>query len=388
MGLQLDIFFNTAICISLIAVIGYIISRILGRVDIVDSIWGLGFLVIAVVNSVSFDSLNTLSTIVLVLVAVWSVRLSTYLTYRNLQKEEDKRYVSMLNNWKGPRELNIILRIFLLQSVLIGIISYPISFVVRANPSFVTPWMFLGVCLFAIGFFFEVSADWELFNFKKSNRQSSVCRSGVWGLTRHPNYFGEILMIWSYFFFALSLPGGIFSIVSPILLSFLIVKVSGVAMKEDIMEEKGEEYKKYVNEVPTLFPMTKSSLFIFIKVTIAVVLLDMFWLGFLMNDFYLEQTQKVARLNESGFDTLYWAAAFVYFFIPIGVSFFAIKNSESRAYSTFKGAIFGLALYGVYDFTNLALVKNWPLEMSLVDLLWGSVICSTAAFVGHPSKKK
>ena len=382
MGLQLDIFFNTILCVLGLAAAGFVLSRVIKRVDIVDSIWGLGFLLIALINSPTFSELNLTAVILLVIVGVWSIRLSGYLTFRNLQKPEDKRYVKMIERWGKPKALHIFFKVFLLQSFLIGIISYPISLVVRTNPSFLTPWTFLGVSLFIIGFIFEVSGDWELYRFKKNNSKG-VCSTGVWSLTRHPNYFGEILMSWSYFFIALSLPQGLYSVFSPVILTFLIVKVSGVSMLESIMEEKGEEFKKYAAKVPTLIPLTKHRTIVLFKITITTLFLDFLWLGVFLKSFYVEQAAAVARLTGSGFDTIFWAAGFVYVLIPLGVGFFAVSNSSSRAYAFFKGALFGFVLYGVYDFTNIALIKNWPLEMSLVDLLWGPILCGLSAMVGY-----
>lgn len=386
MGFILDIFFNTTLTIFFIAIVGFIISRLLKRNDIVDSIWGIGFLIVTIVNIPSFTEMNFISKLVLALIAVWSIRLSTYLTFRNLRKEEDKRYVKMIKSWGGNATVQAFFKIFILQSVLIGIISIPMSLIMVVNPDYVSPWSFLGLTLFIIGFLFEVCADWELFNFKKTSTANDVLSSGVWGLSRHPNYLGEILMIWSFFFFALALPYGIYSIISPILLSFLIIKVSGVSMLEASMKDKGEKYKEYIQNVPVLFPISKHSALVFFKVLITTTLLDFFWLGFLFNEFYVTQTKNVARLTATGFDTLYWAAAFVYFFIPIGIVFFAIKGASSRVQAGFRGAIFGLVTYGIYDFTNLALIKNWPYEMSLIDLCWGPILCGVSGFIGYTNQ--
>lgn len=360
----------------------------MGRNDIVDSIWGIGFLIVTVVNIPSFSEMNFLSLLVVSLIALWSIRLSGYLTIRNLQKSEDRRYVELMKKWGGNEKVTSFVRIFLLQSVLIGFISLPMSLIVTVNPDFTTPWTFLALSLFIMGFLFEVFADWELYSFKKTAGPSDVLSTGVWGLTRHPNYFGEILMSWSYFFFALALPYGPYTIVAPIFFTFLIIKVSGVSMLEDIMSEKGGKYKDYVKNVPTLIPVSKHSLIIFIKVVFTTTVLDFIWLGSLFNKFYVTQTENVARIAESGgFDVVYWAAAFVYFFIPIGICFFAIKDATSRASAGFRGAMFGFFTYGIYDFTNLALLKNWPMEMSLIDLCWGPILCGVSAIVGFSKKK-
>ena len=112
----------------------------------------------------------------------------------------------------------------------------------------------------------------------------------------------------------------------------------------------------------------------------------MIWLGNLFNQFYVTQAKSVARIVELngnlGFDTLYWAAGLVYFFIPLGISYFACEGAKSRSMAFFRGALLGLVMYTIYEFTNLALIKNWPLEMALIDILWGPILCGLSAMIG------
>ena len=120
-----------------------------------------------------------------------------------------------------------------------------------------------------------------------------------------------------------------------------------------------------------------------ISVLLALPVLDFFWLNLAMNRFYLEQTAPVARLKDGSWDVLLWAAAFVYLFLALGVQYFCIKPGRAISESFFRGALFGLCTYALYEFTNLAMVKSWSLEMAFVDLGWGVVLCGVGATIGQ-----
>ena len=151
-------------------------------------------------------------------------------------------------------------------------------------------------------------------------------------------------------------------------------------MLEKVLKKKGEAFDLYVKTTPSFLPFKGLS---FLKAVISVLVLDMIWLGYAFNSFYVNQAKNVARIinvdGKLGFDTLYWAAGFVYFFIPLGIAYFACFLSKTRSMAFFQGALLGLIMYTVYEFTNLALVKNWPLEMALLDILWGPILCGLSA---------
>ena len=369
-------------------ILGFLSSRVLKRNDIADTFWGLGFLAVTLL---SFEKFHLRGAILTSLVALWSLRLSFYLFFRNVGKPEDIRYVHMKKGWKNE-PVDAFLRVFVLQGLLLVAVSLTLPMAVR-NYQAIGPLDFLGLSLFIIGFVFELTADIQLAQFKKNpENKGKVLSTGVWALTRHPNYFGESLIWWGVFFFSISSIENSWTIISPILMTFLLIKVSGVSMLEKVLKKKGQAFEDYVKTTPSFLPFKMSGLVSFFKVVISVLILDMIWLGNLFNQFYVTQAKKVARIIETNgnlsFDTLYWAAGFVYIFIPLGISYFACSGSKTRSMAFFKGALFGLFMYTIYEFTNLALIKNWPLEMALLDILWGPILCGLSAMVGFKKETR
>lgn len=379
---DLIIFKTLKICLG-ISIFGYILSKIINKNDIADTIWGLGFLFISLFHINSFANLTVKSKLILVLLSLWSLRLSIYLFIRSYKKPEDIRYINMRKSWGKNDNIHSFIKVFLLQSILMGIISYPLSIIFVNNTREILSTDFLALSLFIIGFLFETIADIQLMQFKsKSENEGKILDKGLWSYTRHPNYFGEVLIWWSFYLFSIGADGGLISIVSPLLLTFLIIRISGIGMMEPLLANKGIEHHRYKLNTPIFFPVTLKNIVYFFKISAVIVLLDYLWLGLIMKEFYIEQARKIARLTEGNFDTILWAAVGVYIFIPFAILFFALnKHTDTRASATFKGACLGFSVYAVYELTNIALIKNWPLEMGLIDILWGPILCGLTAFV-------
>lgn len=158
-------------------------------------------------------------------------------------------------------------------------------------------------------------------------------------------------------------------------------------MLEKFLKDRGSDFSKYKNTVPSFVPLQKQDWIRFLVVCLATLVLDLSWLGGLMRNFYSTHSASVARLSEAGgFDAILWAAALVYFAIPLGVSFFAIIPGNP-ARSLFRGMILGLVIYVTYDLTNIALLKSWPLELAIVDVIWGPILCGLAAVAGSAVKE-
>ncbi|MEZ5448928.1 MAG: DUF1295 domain-containing protein [Thiolinea sp.] len=167
------------------------------NVNIVDSLWSLFFLIAALVYWQRSPASGATSLLLLLLVTLWSLRLSLYLWLRNHGKPEDRRYHAMRE--RNPRfATQSVVTVFGLQAVLAWIISLPLAAALYAPASF--GWLHvLALILFTIGFLFEASADWQLARFKRdpANR-GKVLDRGVWRYSRHPNYFGEACIWWSF----------------------------------------------------------------------------------------------------------------------------------------------------------------------------------------------
>jgi steroid 5-alpha reductase family enzyme len=146
--------------------------------------------------------------------------------------------------------------IFFLQGVLIWVISAPIFLAQTTTGPPLWAWTDIaGVFFWGVGFFFEAVGDWQLARFKAdpANR-AGVMRSGLWAYTRHPNYFGDATVWWGFFFLALAAPGGIWTIIGPLLMTILLLKVSGVALLEQTIAERRPEYRRYMESTNAFIP--------------------------------------------------------------------------------------------------------------------------------------
>jgi steroid 5-alpha reductase family enzyme len=229
MNLVYSVLFSNVFHLMLLSVggfviVGYGISRLLRRNDIADGLWGTGFIVIALVEGgTNFFALSILSKLVVGLTILWGLRLSVYLWVRLLGKAEDKRYANWRKQWGNKEPIRSFLQIFLLQGLLMGLISTPIVWVLSAGETAIGPSAVFGSCVFLLGFAIETAADGQLSEFKRDRRNNGkLMTQGLWGIVRHPNYLGEILVWWGMFFIALNVPGGGVTVISPVLNHFLI----------------------------------------------------------------------------------------------------------------------------------------------------------------------
>jgi uncharacterized membrane protein len=117
--------------------------------------------------------------------------------------------------------------------------------------------------------------------------------------------------------------------------------------------------------------------------TVAFLILDFFWLGLLMSDFYKTQLGTLARRNGETLAPIWWAAGLVYVLIPIGIAMFVIPRAGSSPSVAAWGALFGVIVYGVYDLTNYSTLAGWSFSLVIVDILWGAIISALAATAGH-----
>ncbi len=369
---------------------GFILSRILKRNDIADGMWGLGFIAVAL-SEVAFASGPTLlrTKVVTAMVLIWGLRLSLYLWTRLFGKSEDARYANWRSRWGASEPWRAFLQVFLLQGILLGLISMPIGIIAQAPAVSLSGWCFLGLSLFIGGLVIEVVADAQMVQFKREpTNLGRPLTSGFWGHCRHPNYLGEILIWWGIFLMGVDLPGGMIGIISPLILTFLLTRVSGVPMLDKLLKKRGQPFEEYVRTVPALIPVRWNVVLRFFALVLSLVVLDAIWLGGIMKPFYLDQTAQVARIRDGGWDVVGWAAVQVYLFLALGLFLFSLQGAANRLEAGFRGALLGLVIYGVYETTNIALVRDWPLEMALVDIAWGAVLCGTTAYVVGPSRDR
>jgi steroid 5-alpha reductase family enzyme len=233
----------------------WLVSLSIKNSSIVDIFWGTGFVI---VNWIYFvltpEGFLMRKLLIGVLVTIWGLRLSIYILYRNWGKPEDFRYQKWRREAGNKWWWQSFFRVFFLQGILLWIISIPLLTVQRGVlPASLTIFDFLGVAIWLVGFYFESMGDFQLTKFKfNPENKGRVMDSGVWYYTRHPNYFGDASQWWGYYIIA-AFSGGWWTILSPILMTLLLLRVSGVALLEKTMETR-PGYKEYINRTSAFIP--------------------------------------------------------------------------------------------------------------------------------------
>jgi steroid 5-alpha reductase family enzyme len=239
--------------IGLFALLGWGLSLLRNNVTHVDSMWSLFFALAAYTGAALMGIVSPRAILVLGLVTIWALRLFVYLTKRNWGPHEDSRYVQIRNNNQPNFWLKSIYIVFGLQAVLAWIISASLYGAIAAN----TPLNVLdyaALALFIFGFIWEALADMQLSRFKaNANNKGRVLNTGLWGYCRHPNYFGECCVWWAFYLFALA-GGAWWAIVSPILMTLLLLKVSGVSLLEKTIVERRPAYADYIKNTNAFIP--------------------------------------------------------------------------------------------------------------------------------------
>lgn len=224
--------------------------------SIVDPFWGLGFVVVAWATWWQAEQPLGMPLVLVVVASLWGVRLALFLLWRNHGKGEDFRYRAMRDYHGGRFAWVSLFTVFGLQAFILWFVSFPLQWGIAARqPTFVSPWLaYVGVGLWAVGFFFESVGDWQLAQFKRSpDQRGKVLDTGLWRYTRHPNYFGDCCVWWGFFLMAAD-GGGWFTIASPLAMTFLLLKVSGVALLEKSIGERRPEYAAYIQRTNAFFP--------------------------------------------------------------------------------------------------------------------------------------
>jgi len=225
-------------------------------VSIVDVFWGLGFVLIAYVSCRLGAGYGGRKLVVTSLVTVWGVRLAVYLLWRNSRQPEDYRYRAMRNRFGASFWWVSLFVVFGLQGVLMWVVSLPLQIAQSSPvPAHLTGLDVLAVLLWGIGFGFEAVGDWQLARFKSDPaNQGKVMNHGLWAYTRHPNYFGDAVVWWAYFVIALATPGAGWTAISPLLMTFFLMRVSGVALLERKLVKTRPEYADYTRQTNAFFP--------------------------------------------------------------------------------------------------------------------------------------
>lgn len=240
----------------------WLVSLRIDDVSLVDSFWGLAFVLSAWIyrflGSEPGADGSWVRWLHLGLVTLWGLRLAVHIALRHAAHgEEDRRYRKMREDVGHERfRRRSLVTVFLLQGGLVALIAPPLLFAQAApRPDQLTWTDGVGLALFALGFFFEAVGDWQLRRFRGDpSNAGRVLDSGLWRYTRHPNYFGEATLWLGFGFWALASPGGAWSLLSVALMIFFLLKVSGVTLLEKDISDRRPAYREYVESTPAFFP--------------------------------------------------------------------------------------------------------------------------------------
>jgi steroid 5-alpha reductase family enzyme len=249
-----NLFITAGFVILVLMIVLWLSSLALKNASIIDIFWGIGFIIVTWLALAFGQGYLPRKQLVTTLATIWGLRLAIHIGIRNWGKPEDFRYAK----WRKENNTHwwwlSFFQIFLLQGFLMWIISAPLVAAQTSGfPAILTPLDFIGASLWTLGLVFESIGDFQLMLFKANpTNRGKLLTTGLWKYTRHPNYFGEAVLWWGFYIIALA-TGCWWTIFSPILMTYLLIKVSGVAMLEKTLKFK-PGYEAYMQRTNAFFP--------------------------------------------------------------------------------------------------------------------------------------
>ena len=248
----LNVYFEGLLVVAALGFCTWLVSLRTRNVAIVDSLWSLMFLLAALTYAAA-GHWGPRALLILGLVAVWALRLSVYITWRNWGHGEDRRYQAIRERNEPGFWFKSLYLVFGLQALLAWVISLPLhGAILSDSPLGLTD--ALGAGLWLVGFAFEAGGDWQLARFKSAPaNRGKVMDRGFWRYTRHPNYFGDFTIWWGFYVIALG-AGAWWSVAGPAIMSLLLMRVSGVTLLEKDIGERRPQYAEYIRRTNAFFP--------------------------------------------------------------------------------------------------------------------------------------
>jgi len=246
---------NLAVVLVLLTAL-WAVSVAVRDTSIVDVFWGSGFVVVAWVTYALADGSADRRLLLAVLTTVWGLRLTIHLARRNLGHGEDPRYTRMRERAGARWPLRSLFVVFWLQGVLLWFVSLPVQVGGHdPTPAGLTWLDGVGVAVWAVGLFFETVGDHQLTRFRADPQsRGQVMDHGLWRYTRHPNYFGDFAVWWGIYLVALAAGSPWWTVVGPVVMSVLLIRVSGAALLEQGMRKRRPGYEDYVARTSGFFP--------------------------------------------------------------------------------------------------------------------------------------
>jgi steroid 5-alpha reductase family enzyme len=254
----MNVLILTALVLIIIFVIGWIASIKIENASIVDAMWALSLGIPVFIYLASHNGSGDRKIILFSMAMIWSLRLGIHLTKRiySHHPKEDSRYKILRDQW-GKNATRNFLAIFLINAALVFLLSLPFYFSSQSDaPLQLLEWV--GLAVFSIGLIGESIADHQLAKFRKQQGGGKICLIGLWNYSRHPNYFFEAVIWVGIYLFCAAAPGGIFTFHAPLLMIFLLTKVTGIPPTErSLLKSKGEAYREYQQTTNAFIPWFK-----------------------------------------------------------------------------------------------------------------------------------
>ena len=255
-----SVLIGAAATIACLMLASWSVSLLRRDASIVDIVWGLGFVVVAWAAKFVTGASGAGNWLLLMMVTVWGLRLAGYLAKRNLGNGEDFRYRAMRRKHGERFAIVSLYSVFGLQGALMFVVSLPVTLGQRdtnAGAGFV---VLLGFIVWAIGAYFEVVGDAQLARFKRDPRNTDqIMDQGLWGLTRHPNYFGDCLVWWGLAIVGSTQGAGPWAFLGAIVMTVLLVRISGAALLDRLLAKRKPGYAEYMERTSGFIPMPRQS---------------------------------------------------------------------------------------------------------------------------------
>ncbi len=255
-GNRMTIAIAQVVIAIIFATLLWLISLKTNNVSIVDRCWSLFFIAACAVAWILKAGALINVLLIAVPLLLWGVRLSLHITIRSFSKGEDPRYILLKDKYGHNRNAWALWIVFWPQALLACIINWPLTVaIIHREPPTSYGIIYLGLILFIAGFLLETIADVQLFRFqrRRQNREQ-VLEKGLWAWSRHPNYFGEAVVWWGFYFISVGICGHLLTVLSPLLMTYLLLRVSGVTMLDAQLKKSKPRYTDYMKRTNAFFP--------------------------------------------------------------------------------------------------------------------------------------
>ncbi len=258
---MLNIYFVSLVIILIFTTLVFFVALLKKDNSIIDTVYGTGFILTAWLLTwlkLQVAPISLFTTLLLMLISIWGIRLSYRIWRKNRNKDEDFRYKAWREEWMKEGKIYFLIRshlqIFVLQGIVISLVLLPFTMSLLGRGEF-PALLSIGFTVWVIGFFFEVIGDYQLDRFirTKNVHGGTIMKKGLWKYTRHPNYFGESVMWWGLALVGYGATSSLWVFVSPLLITYLLLYVSGIPMLE--AKWSGQEWEEYKARTSAFIPM-------------------------------------------------------------------------------------------------------------------------------------